>query len=106
MSTIDDILSEKPALHELLEYVPIGDEWYAMGILLKLDKRKLDEIHDLPDKTVTFKTVQMFGLYLDTYPTATRRQIIETLNKSVIGRYSLAKEYKKELRDLYVMSGE
>ena len=95
MLTIDDILSQKLALDELLEYVPIGDEWYAMGILLKLDKRKLDEIHDLPDKTVTFKTVQMFGLYLDTYPTATRRQIIETLSKDVIGRTSLAKEYKK-----------
>lgn len=101
MSTIDDILSQKPAPNELLEYVPIGDEWYAVGILLKLD-----EIHTLPDKTATFKTVQMFGLYLDTYPTATRRQVIETLSKDVIGRSSLAKEYEKKLIDLYMMSGE
>lgn len=106
MSTIDDILSQKPTLDELVEYVPIGDLWYSMGILLKLDKRKLDEIHDLPYETVTFKTVQMFSLYLDTCPTATRRQIIKTLSKDVIGRSSLAKEYEKKLRDLYVMSGE
>ena len=43
----DDILNEKPTIKELCEYIHIGSKWYQLGIILKLDVKKLEDIHKL-----------------------------------------------------------
>ena len=87
-------LEEKPTLYELCEHIRIGSKWYQLGILLKLDSKKLDDIHKLPEDS-SYKTTKMFELWLDTNPCATRRQVIDALGKEVIGKVNVAQQYKQ-----------
>ena len=97
MAERGDILEEKPTIRELCEHIHIGGKWYELGIILKLDVKKLDDIHKLREDS-THKTSKMFQLWLDTNPHATRKQIIEGLRKGVIEENTVAHEYEKALR--------
>ena len=92
----DDILNEKPPIDELCEHVRIGTNWYKFGVLLKLDTKKLDDIKLLSEDS-DFKALKMFELWRSTNPTATRREIIETLKKEVIADNAVADKYEKAL---------
>ena len=94
----EEKLREKPTLDELFENVNIGTGWYKFGVLLKLEKTKLDAIEEL-NKDVGFKTLMMFQLWLDTNPNAMRIEIMNTLKKAVIGEVTVAEKYEKILRD-------
>ena len=94
--TFEQILDEKPTLGELCEHIRIGSKWHQLGILLKLDPKKLDDIHKLPEVS-TYKTTKMFELLLDTNPHATRRQVVDALRKEVIKEITIAYEYEKTL---------
>ena len=94
--TFEQILDEKPTLDELCEHIRIGSKWYQLGILLKLDPKKLDDIHKLPEVS-TYKATKMFELWLDTNPHATRRQVVDALRKEVIKEITIAHEYEKTL---------
>ena len=92
--SFEEILVEKPTLDELCEHICIGSKWYQLGIQMKLNVKKLEDIHKLPDDS-TYKTTKMFELWLDTKPDATRRQVIDALRKEEI---TIAHEYEQILR--------
>ena len=95
--SFEEILIEKPTLDELCEHIRIGSKWYQLGIQLKLNSKKLEDIHKLPDDS-TYKTTKMFELWLDTKPDATRRQVIDALRKEVIEEITVAYEFEQTLR--------
>ena len=68
--SFEKFFEKKPTLDELCEHIRIGSKWYQLGIQLKLDPKKLEDIHKLPDDS-TYKTAKMFELWLDTKPDAT-----------------------------------
>ena len=105
--SFEKLLEEKPALDELCEHIRIGGKWYQLGILLKLDPKKLrDDIQKLPEDS-TYKTSRMFELWLDTNPNATRRQVIDALKKEVIEEITIAHEYELVLlRKCCISTGE
>ena len=91
--SLEEILEEKPTLDELCEHIRIGSKWYQLGIQLKLNAKKLEDIHKLSDDS-TYKTTKMFELWLDTKPDATRRQVVDALRKEEI---TVAHEYEQTL---------
>ena len=92
--SFEEILEEKPTLDELCEHIRIGSKWYQLGIQLKLNAKKLEDIHKLPDDS-TYKTTKMFELCLDTKPDATRRQVVDALRKELMT--VAAHEYEQTL---------
>ena len=104
--SFEKLLEEKPTLDELCEHIRIGSKWYQFGILLKLDSKKLDNIHKQPDDS-TYKTLKMFELWLDTNPHATRRQVLDALRKEVIEENTIAHKYELVvLRKCCISAGE
>ena len=105
--SFEKLLEEKPSLDELCEHIHIGGKWYQLGILLKLDPKKLEDIiHKLPDDS-TYKTTKMFELWLDTKPDATRRQVVHALRKKVIEENTVAHKYELVmLRKCCISDGE
>ena len=104
--SFEKLLEEKPTLDELCEHIRIGDKWYQFGILLKLDSKKLNDIHRRPDDS-TYNTLKMFELWLNTKPHATRRQIIDALRKEVIKENTIAHDYELViLRKSCISAGE
>ena len=91
-------LNEKPTLDELCRHVRVDAEWYKFGVLLKLDTIKLEGIR-IMNESSGFKTVKMFELWLSSNPTATRREIIETLKTEAIGEKTIAEEYNEALKE-------
>ena len=87
--SFEEILEEKPTLDELCEHIRIGGKWYQLGIQLKLNAKKLEGIHKLPDDST-----YMFELWLDTKPDATRRQVVDALRKVEI---TVSHEYEQTL---------
>ena len=47
--SFEEILEEKPTLDELCEHIRIGSKWYQLGVLLKLNDVKLDDIYRLAE---------------------------------------------------------
>ena len=104
--SFEKLLEEKPTLDELCEHIRIGSKWYQLGIQLKLDPKKLEDIHKLPDDS-TYKTTKMFELWLDTKPNATRRQVVDVLKKKIIEENTIAHEYELVLlRKCCISAGE
>ena len=101
----EEILQKKPTLDELCEHVRIGSKWYHLGVLLKLNDVKLDDIHRLPEDS-TYKTLKMFKLWLSTNPHATRKHVLDALRKEVIEENNIAHEYEKILRTTCSSAGE
>ena len=91
-----DFLNARPTHHELCEHVRIAAKWYHFGVLLKLDTIKLDDIKRIYEES-DMRALKMFDLWLRTNPNATRKEIIDTLQKDVIGEVTIAKEYEKIL---------
>ena len=98
--SFEKILEERPTLHELCEHVRIGPKWYILGVMLKMDTRKLYEIEDL-SKPIPYKVSKVFELWLDTNPYATRRQILDALKMNTVGQYTLAHMYEQNLRSSF-----
>ena len=94
----EQFLNGKPSVHELYEHVRVGTNWHKLGVLLKLDITKLNEIKSLNDDS-DFKSLKMFELWLSSKPNATRREIIETLKKPAISENAIAEQYKKMLQE-------
>ena len=104
--SFEKLLEKKPTLDELCEHIRIGSKWYQLGIQLKLNAKKLEDIHKLPDDS-TYKTTKMFELWLDTNPNATRRQVIDALRKKIIEENTIAHEYELViLRKCCISDGE
>ena len=96
-----NFLSYRPGLAELTEHVDVGTKWYLLGTLLHLDDKRLDGIDQLQGYDNTMKTLKMFQLWLDTTPTASRRQVLEALRKRVISQHTVADQYEAHLKELH-----
>ena len=92
------LLNERPTVLELIEHVRVGIKWYTFGVLLKLDPIKLEEIKKMNEPT-EYKALKMFELWVNTNPNATRREVIETLQKDTTGESTFAEEYVKVLKE-------
>ena len=90
-------LEEKPTLDELCEYIHIGSKWYQLGVILKLDDVKLDDIRRLAEDS-TYKTLKMFKLWLNTNPHAARKHVLDALRKEVIEESTIVHDYEKFLK--------
>ena len=98
LTDFEAFLNEKPTLDELCRHVRVDADWYKFGVLLKLNTTKLEGIRVMNESS-GFKTVKMFELWLTSKPTATRREIIETLSTEAIGMKTLAEDYNKALKE-------
>ena len=96
-TSFENKLEEKPVLAELVQHVRVGSNWYLLGVLLKLDKIKLNDIRATTEGS-DFKASQMFQLWLNTNPNATRRQIIDALKKEPIKEMTVANNYEEVLQ--------
>ena len=94
--TVKQCLDEKPSLKELCEHIRLGPNWELLGGQLELDSRKLESIRQ-SNKDDSFKTREMFKLWLSTNSHRTRKQIVDTLRSNFIGMNSTADEYEKVL---------
>ena len=94
----DQFLNGKPTVHELYEHVRVGTNWHKLGVLLKLDITKLNDIRSLNEDS-DFKSLKMFELWLSSKPNATRREIIEALKKTAISENAIAEQYKETLQE-------
>ena len=99
-TSFDAFLSSKPRTKELTEHVNVGTNWYTLGTMLDLDQKQLQDINGRAISS-TQKMIEMFNLWRATTPTASRRQVLEALGKSVMGENALAYEYENYLKDLY-----
>ena len=97
-TSFNTFLSSTPTLKELTEHVNVSTNWYIVGTMLDLDQKRLKGIEA---HTGAHKMIEMFNLWLDTTPTASRRQVLEALRKSVVEENTLAYEYEKYLKELY-----
>ncbi|XP_019854455.1 PREDICTED: uncharacterized protein LOC109583508 [Amphimedon queenslandica] len=93
-------LSSTPTIKELTEHVNVSTNWYTLGTMLDLDQRQLQDINGKAIPS-TQKMIEMFNLWLTTTPTASRREVLEALRKSVVEENALAYEYEKHLRELH-----
>lgn len=87
-------------MEELTEHIDIGPNWTVVGTLLKLNQRRLDDINQQSSSSAT-KIIKMFELWLNTTPTASRRQVLEALRKRVVAENTVANEYEEYLKQQY-----
>ena len=97
ISSLTDLLEERPPLKELQEHVNIGSKWFMFGVLLNVNPTDLGTIEQL-NGDADFEASKMFEIWLDTNPNATRMKVIETLEKEVIGEMTLATLYMTTLK--------
>ena len=93
---LDAFLNEKPTLTELFKHVSISTKWYQFGVVLEINSAKLNCI-DKDCQGTDMKALKMFELWLSSNPSASRKQIIETLKTESIGENTVAEEYLKTL---------
>ena len=89
-------LNGKPTLNELFQHVSISTKWYQFGVVLEINSTKLDSI-DKDYRDSNMKALKMFDLWLSSNPSASRKQIIDTLKTEAIGENTVAEEYWKTL---------
>ena len=92
----DAFLNGKPSLAELCKHVSISTKWYQIGVLLEINSAKLDGI-EKDCQGSDMKALKMFEFWLSSNPSASRKQIIDTLKTKSIGENTVAEEYQKAL---------
>ena len=100
-TSFNAFLSSTPTIKELTEHVNVGTNWYLVGTMLELDQKRLKSIEAHTGHTDAHKTIEMFNLWLDTTPRASRRQILEALRADAVEEITLAHKYEKHLRELH-----
>ena len=94
-------LEKAPSLHELTEHINVGTSWFVLGIMLKVDQKKLEGIEKSLQDDI-YKATKMFGLWLSgSSAEANRRNILEALRKRVVGEATIADEYEKYLKQMH-----
>uniref|UniRef100_A0A1X7UH41 Death domain-containing protein n=1 Tax=Amphimedon queenslandica TaxID=400682 RepID=A0A1X7UH41_AMPQE len=94
-------LSSTPTIKELTEHVNVSTKWYLVGTMLDLDQKRLKSIEAQTGHNDAHKTVEMFNIWLETTPTASRRQVLEAMRADAVGENTLAQKYEKHLRELH-----
>ena len=98
--SFDRFLDETPSLDELTRHVCVGNKWYTLGTLLELDRIKLKSLYDMPADD-TFKTIQMFELWLAKDSNTSRRRLLQDLEESAVGENEIAHKYEEYLRSFH-----
>ncbi|XP_019864464.1 PREDICTED: uncharacterized protein LOC109593808 [Amphimedon queenslandica] len=92
---MESLLDSRPSLPELMYEVSFESKWYDIGVMLGLESDKLDAIR-YSSVSERNKTSDMYKLWLDSKPQATRREVIKALEDMELNRQ--ATKYKKSLR--------
>ena len=95
----ENVLEVKPNLRELCEHVRVSTKWFTFGVILNLKVADLNDIK-LSNGSNDEKAIMMFEMWLNTYPNATRRDIIDALKKDTIGEITVANNYETYLNEL------
>uniref|UniRef100_A0A1X7VQK1 NACHT domain-containing protein n=1 Tax=Amphimedon queenslandica TaxID=400682 RepID=A0A1X7VQK1_AMPQE len=92
---MESLLDSRPSLQELMQQVCLESRWHEIGVMLDLNSEKLDAIRysSVSERT---KTNDMYKLWLDSKPQATRRELVQVLKDMELNRQ--AAEYKEYLR--------
>uniref|UniRef100_A0A1X7VRX2 NACHT domain-containing protein n=1 Tax=Amphimedon queenslandica TaxID=400682 RepID=A0A1X7VRX2_AMPQE len=92
---MESLLDSRPSSPELMKQVCLESKWYDIGVMLDLNSEKLDAIRysSVSERT---KTSDMYRLWLESNPQATRRELVEVLEDMELK--TLAAEYKEYLR--------
>ncbi|XP_019852468.1 PREDICTED: uncharacterized protein LOC109582257 [Amphimedon queenslandica] len=99
--SFDAFLSSTPTIKELTEHINVSNKWYLVGTMLELDQKRLKSIEAHVGHTDAHKTVKMFDLWLETTPTASRRQVLEAMRVDAVEEITLAHKYEMHLRELH-----
>uniref|UniRef100_A0A1X7SYW6 Death domain-containing protein n=1 Tax=Amphimedon queenslandica TaxID=400682 RepID=A0A1X7SYW6_AMPQE len=99
--SFDAFLSSTPTIKELTEHVNVSNNWYLVGTMLELDQKRLKSIEAHVGHTDAHKTVAMFNLWLETTPTASRRQVLEAMRVDAVEEITLAHKYEMHLMELH-----
>ena len=92
-----DVLDESPPLDELCTYICTTD-WYQLGVMLKLNHKRLDEI-ERQYSEVNRQRTEMFKLWLSSKgEEATRRVLIDVLTAKPLEEKALVQDYKEYLK--------
>ena len=91
---MESLMNSRPSLAELMREVCLTAEWYQIGVMLNLDPDKLNAIRHSSARG-SDKTSDMYKLWLDSKPQATRRQLVEVLQSMDLNRQAF--DYKKYL---------
>ena len=86
-------LNQKPELSDLCEHVRIQD-WYQLGLQLRIDSIHLNEI-TCDNKSEVMKRTKMFELWLRTNPKASVGQLVEALRRKSIQENTIADEFEQ-----------
>uniref|UniRef100_A0A1X7UH24 Death domain-containing protein n=1 Tax=Amphimedon queenslandica TaxID=400682 RepID=A0A1X7UH24_AMPQE len=100
--SFDAFLSSTPTIKELTEHVNVSTNWYLrVGTMLDLDQRRLKSIEAHTGHSDAHKMVEMFNLWLETKPTASRREVLKALRADAVEENTLAYKYEKHLREIH-----
>ena len=97
------ILDQRPDLHELLKYATTT-KWYLLGLALKIEPKKLDEIC-VNYRYLHERLTEMFKLWLRVKASGTRQDIIGALEDKTVGENYMAKKYMEYLKSLRMSPG-
>ena len=100
---MEALLDSRPSLGELTRQVCLESEWYQIGVRLDLNPDKLKAMRH-SSISEDDKTSDMYKLWLDSQPQATRRQLIEVLEGMDLNRQ--AHDYKKYLKSNHSLYNE
>ena len=97
----EEILDDKPTILELTNHVTDGVNPHLMGVSLGLaddQQQRFDGIIRRTNIDEVQRLSEIYNLWLNTCLHPTRRAIIDILENSKIGNYSLCQKYKQQLR--------
>ena len=92
-------MDKRPGIRELQNEVQTG-KWEALGLQLDLNHKKLEDIKTQNHQNVAACRKHMFLLWLDTFPDASRRQLLNALRCKAVSEMFLAQQYEKYIEKL------
>ena len=92
-------MDERPEIIELQNEVQTG-KWVTLGLQLGLSLKKLDDIETENPRKVAVCRTHMFAQWLDTFPDASRRQLLNALRCKAVSEMFLAQQYEKYIEKL------
>lgn len=96
--SFQQLLAETPELYELMEYVNTN-KWYSLGVQLKCNTNKLDELDEMKGNN-NDKLTKMFQHWLENTSSPSRSQLLRALRKRSVSEIAVAKDYEQYLKSI------
>ena len=93
----------KPDLAELENEV-ITNNWYSLGLQLKLEETDLDAIEKESTNNIQTCRRRMFSKWLNTVLHASRKQLLDALRTTAVAEIALAEKYETFILRKYHLS--